>query len=75
MPYDYGMRTPIMFKWKGKITPKLDDRTLVSSLDMLPTVLDLIGIERPEELDGINVLNETELTNREAVFGEIYAFF
>ena len=72
-PYDYGMRTPIMFKWKGKIEPKLDDRTLVSSLDMLPTVLDLVGIERPKELDGINVLNETELNNREAVFGEIYA--
>ena len=72
-PYDYGMRTPIMFKWKGKIEPKLDDRTLVSSLDMLPTVLDLIGIERPKELDGINALNETELKNREAVFGEIYA--
>lgn len=72
-PYDYGMRTPIMFKWKGKIKPKFDERTLVSSLDMLPTVLDLLGIERPEELDGINALNETELNNREAVFGEIYA--
>jgi uncharacterized sulfatase len=72
-PYDYGMRTPIMFKWKGKIEPKLDDRTLVSSLDMLPAVLDLVGIERPKELDGINPLNETELKNREAVFGEIYA--
>ncbi|SDM31010.1 sulfatase-like hydrolase/transferase [Kriegella aquimaris] len=71
-PYDYGMRTPIMFKWKGKITPKLDDRTLASSLDMVPTVLDLLGMKRPEELDGINVLNETEQKNREAIFGEIY---
>lgn len=71
-PYDYGIRTPIMFKWKGKIEPKFDDQTLVSSLDMMPTVLDLVGIERPKELDGISVLNETELKNREAVFGEIY---
>lgn len=71
-PYDYGMRTPIMFKWKGKITPKMDDRTLASSLDMVPTVLDLLGMERPETLDGINVLNETEQKNREAIFGEIY---
>jgi arylsulfatase A-like enzyme len=72
-PYDYGMRTPIMFKWKGKITPELDDRTLVSSLDMLPTVLNLVGVKPSGELDGINVLNQTELINREAVFGEIYA--
>jgi uncharacterized sulfatase len=30
-------------------------------------------MEHPKELDGINVLDETELENREAVFGEIYA--
>ncbi|MBU2904134.1 sulfatase [Arenibacter algicola] len=71
-PYDYGLRTPIMYKWKGKITPRLDTLSLVSSLDMVPTVLDLLGLESPEELDGINVLDETELNNREAVFGEIY---
>lgn len=71
-PYDFGLRTPIMFKWKGKIEPELDDRSLVSSLDMVPTVLDLVGIDRPKELDGINVLNDGELTDRKAIFGEIY---
>lgn len=71
-PYDYGLRTPIMFKWKGKITPHIDKRSLVSSLDMVPTVLDLLGIEHPKELDGINVLNEVELENRKSIFGEIY---
>jgi uncharacterized sulfatase len=71
-PYDYGMRTPIMFKWKGKIAPKRDENSLVSSLDMIPTVLDLIGMESPEALDGINVLNETKLEDRKAIFGEIY---
>lgn len=71
-PYDYGLRTPIMYKWKGKITPKLDTLSLTSSLDMVPTVLALLGMDRPEELDGINVLDETEIKNREAVYGEIY---
>ncbi|CAM3324480.1 sulfatase-like hydrolase/transferase [Zobellia roscoffensis] len=71
-PYDYGLRTPIMFKWKGKIMPFHDDRSLVSSLDMVPTVLALLGIERPNALDGINVLDKNELENREAIFGEIY---
>ena len=72
-PYDYGMRTPIMFKWKGEIKPKLDNRSLVSSIDILPTILDLLGIEEPNEMDGINVLDETELKNRKSIFGEIYA--
>lgn len=71
-PYDYGLRTPIMYKWKGKITPKLDTFSLTTSLDMVPTVLALLGMDRPEELDGINVLDETEIKNREAVYGEIY---
>ncbi|MFC4095231.1 sulfatase family protein [Euzebyella saccharophila] len=71
-PYDLGMRTPIMYKWKGKITPEIDAQNLVSSLDMVPTVLDLIGLERPDDLDGINVLNEAEQNKREAVYGEIY---
>lgn len=71
-PYDYGIRTPIMFRWKGKIESRRNDSTLISSLDMMPTVLDLVGIERPEELDGINILDETELKTRETVFGEIY---
>jgi arylsulfatase A-like enzyme len=72
-PYDYGMRSPIMFKWQGEITPKLDNRYLVSSVDIVPTVLNLLGIEQPEGLDGINVLDEAKLQNRNTIFGEIYA--
>lgn len=72
-PYDYGTRTPIFYKWQGKIVPKLDTETLVSSIDMVPTVLELIGIARPNDLPGVDVLNEEELSRREAIFGEIYA--
>jgi uncharacterized sulfatase len=72
-PYDYGTRTPIFYKWQGKIVPKMDTETLVSSIDMVPTVLDLIGIDRPDGLPGVDVLNEEELNGREAIFGEIYA--
>ena len=71
-PYDYGMRTPIFYKWKGQIVPKMDTMSLVSSIDMIPTVLDLIGMEIPQDLPGINVLDNEELDNREAIFGEIY---
>lgn len=72
-PYDYGLRTPIMFKWKGKIMPEIDSLSLVSSIDMVPTVLSLLDMEHPEAVEGINVLDDTALENRDAVFGEIYA--
>ncbi|WP_020570322.1 sulfatase-like hydrolase/transferase [Neolewinella persica] len=72
-PYDYGMRTPIMFKWEGKIKPEFNPHSLASSLDIVPTILGLLGMEQPDGLDGINVMDETALKQREAVFGEIYA--
>jgi uncharacterized sulfatase len=72
-PYDYGLRTPIMYKWKGKITPVMDTLSLTSSLDMVPTVLSLLDMELPEELDGINILDKNARTERDALFGEIYA--
>lgn len=72
-PYDLGMRTPIMYKWKGKITPKMDTESVVSSVDMLPTILDILGIEKPENLPGINILDDKTLQKRDVIFGEIYA--
>lgn len=71
-PYDYGLRTPIMYKWKGKIAPLRDSLTLTSSLDMVPTVLKLLDMEIPTELDGIDVLDKQALAEREAIYGEIY---
>ncbi|WP_136482906.1 sulfatase-like hydrolase/transferase [Cognatitamlana onchidii] len=72
-PYDMGIRTPIMYKWKGKITPKMDKSTITSSIDMVPTVLDILGIEKPENLPGLSVLDEKALAERKGIFGEVYA--
>lgn len=72
-PYDYGLRTPIMFKWEGKIEPEFNTYSLASSLDMVPTVLGLLGMEQPDGLDGIDVFDVDALKKRETVFGEIYA--
>lgn len=72
-PYDLGMRTPIMYKWEGKINPKMDTENVVSSIDMVPTVLSLLGIEQSKEMKGINVLDEEQLKSRKGIFGEIYA--
>ncbi|MFV9551385.1 sulfatase-like hydrolase/transferase [Algibacter sp. PT7-4] len=72
-PYNMGIRTPIMYKWKGKITPKMDNKTITSSIDMVPTVLDILGIKKPENLPGVSVLDEEALTERKGIFGEVYA--
>jgi uncharacterized sulfatase len=69
--YDGGLRTPIMVRWLGKVPPKMND-TPVSSLDILPTVLDAVGVKRPRELPGLNLLDESAVSKREAIFGECF---
>ncbi len=71
-PYEGGIRTPMMFQWPGKITPRIDTTTLVSSIDIVPSVLAACGIETEEVLPGVNVLDEELLANREAVFAEAF---
>jgi len=72
-PYDMGIRTPIMYRWKGVIEPELDEESLSSSIDIATTILDICGIEPTAEMQGINVLDKEARAAREAVFAEVYA--
>lgn len=71
-PYDGGIRTPIMIRWPGRVAAKRDDISLVSSIDLAPTILGACGTSSPEQLPGLNLLSAgDQLTNR-ALFGEIF---
>lgn len=69
--YDGGLRTPIMVRWPGKVAPRMSD-VPISSLDILPTVLEAVGLQRPAELPGLNLLDEAAVARRETVFGECF---
>ena len=73
-PMDGGLRTPIMFKWPGKLTPRRE-RTLVSSIDLAPTILAASGAKAPADMPGINLLEIAagRKTTRTAIFGELFA--
>jgi arylsulfatase A-like enzyme len=74
-PYDGGLRTPIMLRWPGKIAPRRDDRTLVSSIDLAPTILAACGVRPPQGLPGVDLLEvcRGKPLQREAVFGAVFA--
>lgn len=72
-PYEGGIRTPIMLRWHGHITPRLDKETLVSSVDLAPTILRACGVEPPAGLPGLNLLDSERLKARTRIFGEAYA--
>jgi uncharacterized sulfatase len=71
-PNEGGIRTPIMVNWPGEVTPRRDDTTLVSSIDLVPTGLAAAGIEIPPELPGLNLMDRDALAGRDAIFGEIF---
>jgi arylsulfatase A-like enzyme len=73
-PNEGGIRTPIMVRWPGKIEPKRDDETLVSSIDIAPTILEAAGVKPETPLPGISLLpaHHMELAERKFLFGEIF---
>lgn len=72
-PYEMGIRTPIIFNWKGTIKPKRNTTAAVSSIDIATTIYGICGIKPPSKLQGIHVLDTTALMHRDAIFAETYA--
>lgn len=70
-PYDGGVRTPILIRWPGKVSPGKSE-ALAHSIDLAPTALHAAGIVPGKAMPGINLLNDQEVKNRQAVFGEIF---
>ena len=73
-----GTRQPTMISWPGKITPKVYEDTLVTSLDYLPTMLAAAGAEAdiPKGLPGLNLMpliTEGKKLDRDAIYGESFA--
>ncbi|MFP4057382.1 MAG: sulfatase [Candidatus Brocadiia bacterium] len=70
--FDGGVRTPIMVRWPGRVEPRRDETTPVSSIDLAPTLLAACGLERAPRMQGLNLLDRAALDDRAAVFGGVY---
>lgn len=69
--YDGGLRTPILFRWPGHVTPRRVE-TPISSLDLLPTLLRACDLQPPGDLPGLNLLDEAAIAARSTLFGECF---
>ena len=74
-PYEQGIRTPLLVRWDGRVRPGTQSG-LVSTIDIMPTLLAAAGIDQPEEeFPGINlmpIVTGKTTAGPRAVFGEIY---
>jgi N-acetylgalactosamine-6-sulfatase len=51
--YEGGVRVPFLARWPGRIgARRVEDRSVVSAVDFLPTLARLAGVAPPRELDG-----------------------
>jgi uncharacterized sulfatase len=73
-PYEGGVRTPILLRWPARLAPRRDEQTLVSTVDLAPTILAACGLSPTPQMRGTNLLDAAagQPLGRDAVFGEIY---
>lgn len=69
--YDYGIRVPLLAAWPGHIPAGRVSDAMVSWVDLLPTLLDAVGTDVPDGLDGrsfLPVLLGRKDTHRDRIF-------
>lgn len=70
--YEGGIREPLIVKWKDKIVAGSVSASLISSIDFLPTFLEIAGNKNlPENIDGksfLEVLKDSETENHKNLF-------
>ncbi len=73
--YDGGLRSPIMIRQLDRIQPMMN-QSLAQSIDFLPTLLQLVDhpdrAQLSQNLPGINLLDDSALKNRRAIYGECF---
>ena len=72
--YDGGLRIPVMVRWPGQ-TKALRSNELVSTIDIVPTILTACGVKPPKEMPGLSLLDAAAgkgKLDRPGVFGELY---
>ena len=56
-PYLPSVHIPLFLRWPGRVAPNAVDPRLTANIDILPTILDAIGLEPERDLDGISLLS------------------
>ena len=71
--YDSGIKSPFIIRWLGKVRTEATCQSLLSSVDIAPTILEIAGVMPPESFQGtsfLKVLAEPEARVRTAAFSE-----
>ncbi len=71
--YDSGVKTPFIIRWPGHIKGGSHSESLVSSIDIAPTLCELAGVPLLKEFQGksfAKLFTDTEATIHDFIFAE-----
>lgn len=71
--YDSGIKTPWIVKWPGQVEPGSTTDSLISSIDLAPTVLNAAGLKPTSTFQGksfLSILKDPRAGIREEIFAE-----
>lgn len=71
--YDSGIKTPLLAWWPGTLQPGSVTASLVSTVDLAPTLLELAGVKAPASFQGrsfVSVLQNPAARTRDIAFAE-----
>lgn len=73
--YEAGLKIPYIVRYPARINKENEDDHLVSTVDLMPTILDLAEITVPKAVEGnslVSLLGEEEVAWRRYLFGEFF---
>jgi arylsulfatase A-like enzyme len=56
-PQDYSLRVPLIMRWEKGLKKHRKSDLLIGAMDIMPTILSLLGIETPREVQGKDLSN------------------
>jgi uncharacterized sulfatase len=62
---EQGIRLPFIVRWPGKIKPNTTSETLLTLVDVLPTILEVSKTKIPRELDGKSFVESLKGDNKQ----------
>lgn len=71
--YDSGIKTPLIVRWPGKIKPGTVCESMVSSVDIAPTIIELAGLKSSPTFQGksfVPMLKDPDKEIRKYIFAE-----
>ena len=71
--YDRGIGTPLILRWPGGIPAGTTSRSLASTVDIMPTLLEAAGCPVPQDLPGRSLLSLATGDREEPLHRAIYA--